>query len=292
MHHSSTQRTRSGRVTAIAFVVALVAGVTVACAPPTPTEPSAREFCEFWDKVEETPPAADNAVLVKDEVVALADDTTVSGAECTDPGATVELDGAVLAEGEEVPSEQGNPDSEPIAAVTGDEIGSGAPVLENLEVRALSASIGANGITVRGNVAVRLSGSTSTIGFTGHLREPRQLVGRPVLQRLHHSRGHLLARHLLGHADGSQRRPHPLAERRSHLGQDRRRHGHRRRHQPRRLARHRRDRPRCRAASRSGPAPPTASSTSSSTTPARSCPPRPTSPHASSAPRPAARRST
>ena len=167
MHHSSTQRTRSGRVTAIAFVVALVAGVTVACAPPTPTEPTAREFCEFWDKVEETPPAADNAVLVKDEVVALADDTTVSGAECTDPGATVELDGAVLAEGEEVPSEQGNPDSEPIAAVTGDEVGSGAPVLENLEVRALSASIGANGITVRGNVAVRLSGSTSTIGFTG-----------------------------------------------------------------------------------------------------------------------------
>ena len=55
---------------------------------PNPTQ----QFCEFWDRVEEAPPADDNAVLVKDDVVALAEDTTVTGSECTDPGAKVELD--------------------------------------------------------------------------------------------------------------------------------------------------------------------------------------------------------
>ncbi len=180
MQHAPTRRPRTGRYTAVTFVVALIAGVTVACAPSTPTTPSTQQFCQFWNKVEEkvaeAPPEVpdsavldEDAVLVKSAVVATAEDTTLQGSECTDPAAKVELDGAVLAEGAEVPSEQGNASSEPVAAVTGDEIGADAPVLENLQVKALSASIGANGITVRGNVAVRLSGSTSTIGFTGTL---------------------------------------------------------------------------------------------------------------------------
>jgi hypothetical protein len=153
----------------VVLVIALVATVTVACAPPPSTPDPTKQFCEFWEKVEEAPPAPDGAVLVKDEVVALADDTTLSGIECDTPGATVALNGAVLAEGEEVPSEQGNPSSEPIAAVTGDEIAAQQPVLDNLTVTALSADITANGIRLRGNVAVRLSGTTSTIGFVGTL---------------------------------------------------------------------------------------------------------------------------
>ena len=192
-------------------------------------------------------------------MVALADDTTLSGTECTDPGATVALDGAVLAEGEEVPSEQGNPDSEPIAAVTGDEIGSGAPVLENLEVRALSASIGANGITVRGNVAVRLSGSTSTIGFTGTFANlDNWSVGLSssaftipgVTSTPATFSGTLTVRNgvptLSLNAAATSAKIGDVA-------------GQRRRHQPRRITGHRRHRLRCRAASRSAPAPPTAS---------------------------------
>ena len=182
MQQPSTRRPRIGRYSAVALVVALLAGVTVACTTPTPPGggSSTQQFCEFFDKVEEkiaeappeVPDAAvldNDAVLVKDEVVAAAEETTVTGQECTDSGAKVELDGAVLAEGEEVPSEQGNAASDPVAAVTGDEIAPEQPVLENVQIKALSASIGAQGITVRGNVAVRLSGQTSTIGFTGTL---------------------------------------------------------------------------------------------------------------------------
>lgn len=154
----------------MALVFVMVAGMAASCTP-SPTNPPAsnQQFCEFWDKVEEAPPAADQAVLVKDDVVALADDATVTGDKCTDSGAKVDLDGAVLAEGEEVPEELENPNSPEIAAVTGDEIAAEAPVLDNLKVKTLSASIGANGITVRGNVAITLSGVTSTIGFTGTL---------------------------------------------------------------------------------------------------------------------------
>lgn len=173
MNHRTTRPTSVGRATAVTFVVALIAGVTVACSPPptTPSTPSTtQKFCEFWEKVEEAPPAADNAVLVKDDVVALADDTLLIGQECTDPGAKVALDGAVLAEGEEVLAEEGNPNGGTIAAVTGDEIAAEAPVLENLTIKTLSADIGTFGIRVRGNVAVRLSGTTSTIGFVGTLQ--------------------------------------------------------------------------------------------------------------------------
>jgi hypothetical protein len=155
------------------MAVALLAGVTVSCSTPSGGGglSPAQQFCEFWDKVEEAPPTDESAVLVKEEVVALADDTAVTGSSCTDPNAKVDLDGAVLAEGDEIPSEQGNAASEPIAAITGDEIAAGAPVLENVSVQALSATIGPNGITLRGNVRLQISGTTSTIGFVGTLRD-------------------------------------------------------------------------------------------------------------------------
>lgn len=170
MQPSSKRRLRTGRLSAFTVAFALIGGVVASCAPTNPSGPTAEEkFCEFWNKVEAAPPTENTAVLVKDEVVALAEDTTVTGNECTDASAKVALDGAVLAEGEEVPSEEGNSESEPIAAITGEELSADEPVLDNLTVKALSASIGVNGITVRGNVAVRLSGVTSTIGFTGTL---------------------------------------------------------------------------------------------------------------------------
>ena len=168
MHPSSSRASRRGRLSSVALAIALLTGITAACQTPTGT-PAASQFCEFWDKVEEAPPTADSAVLVKDEVVALADSTTVVGQQCTDSTARVALNGAVLAEGEEIPAEQGNPESDVIAAVTGDEISAGQPVLDNVSLQALSAEIGMQGITVRGNVAVRLSGVTSTIGFIGTL---------------------------------------------------------------------------------------------------------------------------
>ena len=171
MHHRSMKRTRSARTSVAVAAVAVLGIIAAACAPAPPTDPPTgnQQFCEFFEKVDEAPPAADSAVLVKDDVVALADETEVTGQECTDPGAKVELDGAVLAEGEEVPSELDTPDAEPIAAVTGEELASGEPVLENVSVQTLSADIGPNGITLRGNVALRISGQTSTIGFVGTL---------------------------------------------------------------------------------------------------------------------------
>lgn len=148
----------------------MMGGVLASCVPdPTPPGPTpTQKFCEFWDKVDEAPPSTDAAVLVKDDVVALAADTTVSGDECTDAGAKVKLDGAVLAEGEEIESKQDQSDGK-VAAITGGEIGAGEPVLDNLKVQTLSAEIGVNGITLKGNVAVTLSGVTSTIGFVGTL---------------------------------------------------------------------------------------------------------------------------
>jgi len=171
MHHTSRRRARVGRFSALTLAAALVAGVVASCTPTTtPGGPTPQQqFCEFWDKVEEAPPTENNAVLVKDEVVAMAEDTTVTGSECTASNAKVALDGATLAEGEEVLSEQDNADSTKVAAVTGDTIEAGEPVLDNLSLQTLSAEIGLNGITVRGNVAVRLSGVTSTIGFVGTL---------------------------------------------------------------------------------------------------------------------------
>ena len=165
---------RAPRTFGAALLAIAMLAVAAGCTPPT-SEPSGPapsvQFCEFWEAVEETPPTSDTAVVVKEDVVALADEAAVIGQDCAAPAARVELDGAVVAEGEEIPSEQGNPSSEPIAAITGDEISAGAPVLDNLQLTALSATIDANGITLRGNVAVTLSGVTSTIGFVGTLRD-------------------------------------------------------------------------------------------------------------------------
>ena len=106
------------RMSAAALAFVLIGGIAASCTP-APTNPPApnQQFCEFWDKVEEAPPAPDQAVLVKDDVVALADDTDVSGNECTDgdyapvvlggvamnrTGATVKLDANAVAYGDPV----------------------------------------------------------------------------------------------------------------------------------------------------------------------------------------------
>jgi hypothetical protein len=166
---SPRRRSLSYRSVPAALAVALLASLLAACAPPTSSPSAPQQFCEFFDKVAEEPPSQDIAVLVKSDVVAMAEDVDVIGNSCTDSWAKVELDGAILAEGTEVPVEQGTASTEMVAAVTGDEIGPGQPVLENVALRALSASIGANGISLRGNVDIRLSGVTSTIGFVGTL---------------------------------------------------------------------------------------------------------------------------
>lgn len=150
--------------------VALITTVAVSCTPGT-TPPATQQFCDFWNKVEAAPPAADNAVLVKPDVVALASGTTVTGSSCTDANAQVNLNGATLAKGTEVPAEQGTSNTTKVAAVTGNEIAGGQPVLDNLKLQALSAEIGTFGIRLKGNVAVTLSGTTSTIGFVGTLQD-------------------------------------------------------------------------------------------------------------------------
>jgi hypothetical protein len=152
---------------------ALAALLATSCSspPPSTTPPAVEQFCDLFDRVTDEPPEPTGGVLVKEDLVAYADDTHLYGESCTAPAARVELDGAVLGEGTEVPSEQGNPDSDPVPAITGEELGADEPVLDNLTVRALSAEIGVQGITVRGNVEVRLSGTTSTIGFVGTLSD-------------------------------------------------------------------------------------------------------------------------
>lgn len=166
--HHTTRRLGSAAI-ALALLATVVACSPTTTPPSTPSGPwSTEKFCDFWEKVEETPPAADNAVLVKNDVVALAEDTDVVGQECTDANARVNLDGATLAEGTEV-KETLEAQAGKVAAVTGDEIAAGKPVLENLRVQALGVEIGSYGIRLRGNVQVTLSGTTSTIGFVGTL---------------------------------------------------------------------------------------------------------------------------
>ena len=147
MQRSIKRSSRLSRVSAATLALALVAGVTASCAPTTPTSSAPAQFCTFWDKVADAPPAPTNAVLVKDQVVALADSTTVTGSACTDPNAKVALAGAVLAKGEEVASEQGTSSTAKVAAVTGNEIAANEPVLDNLSVKTLSADIGPSGIS-------------------------------------------------------------------------------------------------------------------------------------------------
>jgi hypothetical protein len=168
---------RSVRTAMKGLVVGLVAlglvGAGCTTSPPDGSPPGTtqEQFCEFWDRVTEAPPSADEAVLVKDGVVALADGTHTSGDGCTDPAARVDLTGAVMAEGREVPSELGEPDSAPVAAVVGEEIAPGEPVLENVAVRNLSAEVGQHGITLRGAVEVTISRTVSTIGFVGTMQD-------------------------------------------------------------------------------------------------------------------------
>lgn len=176
---------RSRSIRAMAVVLA-VAAVSTACVPPGPSGPSgptpAQQFCELWDKLSDTPPTPDTAVLVKDDVVALAEDVEFVGQDCTSPSARIELDEAVLAEGVEVPAtldgESGamlaqgteiDTDPDTIAAITGDEIATGEAVLENIRLASFSADLTRNGIRLRGTLAIRLSGVTSTIGFVGTL---------------------------------------------------------------------------------------------------------------------------
>jgi hypothetical protein len=169
MNQRKTRTTRLLRLAAGAAVLATLAASCTTTPGGGGTSAPLQQFCDFFEEVSADPPEAEETFLVKDDVVAQAEETTVTGNECTDAGAEVEMDGALLAEGEEVPSEQGDPASEPIAAVTGDEITAGEPVLENLSVQTLSASIGPYGIRLTGNVGVTISGVTSTIGFTGTL---------------------------------------------------------------------------------------------------------------------------
>ena len=158
----------------IAAALVVLGLVGAACTTPPggpPAEDPQEQFCEFWENVVEAPPQPDEAVLVKDRVVALADDTAMTGDDCTDPSSRISLDGAVMAEGREIPSELGVPDSAPVAAVTGEEIAPGEPVLENVSIRNLSAEIRPTGITLRGAVEVTISRTVSTIGFVGTMQD-------------------------------------------------------------------------------------------------------------------------
>lgn len=170
-------RPRRARAVMVMATVGLLAGLTVACTPSSPTGPSPVDrFCETWERVEDTPPTADRPVLVADDVVARADTSELVGDDCTSPGAVVELDDAVLATGEEVDESQGDPETDRVALVTGAELGPRAEAgdaltFDNLEVTSLSASIGSYGIRVDGTLAVTLSGTTSAMSFTGTLSD-------------------------------------------------------------------------------------------------------------------------
>lgn len=165
-------RTRAVRHLAATLAIALLGAVVVSCAPTAPSGPSASEqFCDFWDRVEQDPPSVDNAVLVKDDLVALAETSALQGERCSDPGARVELDSAVLAEGEELPFEEGNAQSALLTVVTGDQLAATVPVFDNLTLSSLDATITPSGISVRGSVDIRISGTTSSIGFVGTLRD-------------------------------------------------------------------------------------------------------------------------
>lgn len=82
----------------------------------------------------------------------------------------------MLAEGEERPAETPDEGQTPnsdeiVAAVTGDDIQADKVVLENVQLKSLSVEITPQGIKIRGNIAIRMSGTTSTIGFTGTLAD-------------------------------------------------------------------------------------------------------------------------
>lgn len=166
------------RATGMAIVVALAAGAATSCTPPSPVGPSpAEQFCSFWNEVQGRGPGADptvleqEAALVKDQVVAFAERTTLAGTSCTDPSAGVTLDDAVLARGTEIAEQPDAGSSKKVAAVTGSLLSADEPILDNVQVGAISATVRPGGISVRGNAQVSLSGTTSTMGFTGTVQD-------------------------------------------------------------------------------------------------------------------------
>ncbi|MHB1139293.1 MAG: AsmA family protein, partial [Microthrixaceae bacterium] len=186
------------RRSASIVAVLLVAAVCASCAPSGPSGPSGpgavERFCELWDAVAEEPPAPDQPVAASLGVLAYAEDTEVIGGDCEQPGAQLDLDTVVLADAAVVGSTpavefdddpelgaamadaaaartEAALDADPVegsrAFVNREDLGPGQLVLESVAVSNLSASISASGIRLSGNVAVRLSGVTSTIGFVG-----------------------------------------------------------------------------------------------------------------------------
>src|SRR5690606_33117297 len=115
-----------------------------------------------------------------EDVLAYAEEATLVGSSCEAPGARVELPSAILSDADpDAPPDivfedalEPDPDEpEPVARalVNGDDLGPGQLVLDSLALTSLSASISTQGIHLSGAVAVRLSGVTSTIGFSGHM---------------------------------------------------------------------------------------------------------------------------
>lgn len=173
MHRPRALTTTTRRLSAaVALLVALVAA---ACTPVPGGGGGGpineQLFCDLWESVEEQPPSADSAVKVKPGLVALAETTAMSGGSCTDPSSEIEFGGAVLAEGDEIPSEQGDFGSDPVAAVDGEEVSPTDPVLENVRIKSLSATIDRSGIGVRGTVGLRISGVESQLGFVGSMSD-------------------------------------------------------------------------------------------------------------------------
>src|SRR6476619_6469982 len=85
---------RSGRIRGLALTLVVLMGAA-ACAPVggsgSPTASPQEQFCDLFNEVTETPPV-ENAVLVKDDVVAVADDVSdvdVVGSDCESPTAKV-----------------------------------------------------------------------------------------------------------------------------------------------------------------------------------------------------------
>lgn len=191
IHHSANTRVhrrRTSRIRILALVMS-VGLVAAACAPESSggsgSGSANKAFCDFYEKVDAAPATpedpevgVDTAVLVKKDVVAQAEDAYVYGGDCNAPNAKVELEGAMLAEGEERPAEApdagqgpGEAGDEIVAAVTGDDIQADKVVLENVKLKSLSVEITPQGIKIRGNVAIRMSGQTSTIAFSGTLAD-------------------------------------------------------------------------------------------------------------------------
>jgi hypothetical protein len=168
MHRSVNSR----RGLVAALVVAVFALTTVACTASGggggSTGPTQSQFCDLWNAVAGGAPPASAPVLVKDDVVASSQVASRTGSDCGSASSKVNLDGATLSQGQLVPTTQGG-DPGNTAAVTGDQLGAGTPVLENIQLTGLGVEIGLNGITIRGTLALTISGAVSSVTFAGTL---------------------------------------------------------------------------------------------------------------------------